>query len=126
MTGPVVGCVARRRVLLVDDHSAFRAAAGAWLAHEGLTVVGACADGEEALARWADLRPDLVLLDLNLPGISGVAVAEALAKAPDPPAVIIISSDAEAGSDAQVRGAPVVGFIAKRDLTWPAIDALLC
>ena len=67
-----------------------------------------------------------MLLDLNLPGISGVAVAESLAATPDPPSVIIISSDAEAGSDAQVRDAPVVGFIAKRDLTWPAIDALLC
>jgi CheY-like chemotaxis protein len=112
-------------VLLVDDHAAFRASAGAWLTHEGQTVVGTCASGEEALASWAELRPDLVLLDLNLPGISGVAVAEALAGTPDPPSVIIISSDAEAGSDAQVRSAPVVGFIAKQDLTWPAVDALL-
>jgi CheY-like chemotaxis protein len=113
-------------VLLVDDHAAFRASAGAWLTHEGLAVVGVCATGEEALVSCAELHPDLVLLDLNLTDMSGVVVAEALAATPEPPAVIIISSDAEAGSDAQVRGAPVVGFIAKRDLTWPAIDALLC
>jgi CheY-like chemotaxis protein len=118
--------MARRRVLLVDDHAAFRASAAAWLNHEGHEVVGSCATGEEALRSCARLHPDLVLLDLNLPGLSGVAVAEQLAVAPDPPVVIIISSDTEAGSDAQVRDAPVVGFIAKRDLTWPAIDALLC
>ena len=115
-----------RRVLLVDDHAAFRASAGAWLIHERQRVVGSCASGEDALVSCAQLRPDLVLLDLNLPGISGIEVAEALAAAPDPPAVILISSDADAGVDAQVRGAPVVGFIAKRDLTWPAVDALLC
>lgn len=126
MADPVVGSAARQRVLLVDDHAAFRASAEAWLAHEGLTVVGTCASGEDALVSCAELRPDLVLLDLNLPGISGLAVAEALAETADPPSIIMISSDAEAGSDAQVRGAPVVGFIAKGDLTWPAIDALLC
>ena len=126
MTGHAAGPVARRRVLLVDDHAAFRASAAAWLAHEGQEVVDSCATGEEALPSCARLHPDLVLLDLNLPGLSGIAVAERLAAAPDPPAVIIISSDAEAGSDAQVRDAPVVGFIAKRDLTWPAIDAMLC
>ena len=121
----MAGRVARRRVLLVDDHAAFRTSAGSWLAHEGQNVVGTCASGEEALVSCARLHPDLVLLDLNLSGMSGVAVAEALAESPSPPIVIIISSDAEAGSDAQVRGAPAVGFIAKRDLTWPAIDALL-
>ena len=118
--------VTARRVMLVDDHAGFRASAGAWLAHEGVAVVGVCASGEEALVSCVELHPDLVLIDLNLPGMSGVAVAEALAVTPEPPDVIIISSDADAGSDAHVRGAPVVGFIAKRDLTWPAIDALLC
>jgi two-component system nitrate/nitrite response regulator NarL len=121
-----MGGTASHRVLVVDDHPGFRASAASWLTHEGQTVVGSCASGEEALPAVEELRPDLVLLDVNLPGISGVDVAEQLAKTPNPPAVIIISSDAEAGSDAQVRDAPVVGFIAKRDLTWPAIDALLC
>jgi CheY-like chemotaxis protein len=119
------GRAAERRVLLVDDHAGFRTSARSWLTQEGQLVVGACGSGEEALVSCAELHPDLVLLDLNLPGMSGVAVADALAATADPPSVIIISSDAEAGSDAQVRGAPVVGFIAKRDLTWPAIDALL-
>src|SRR3954468_23076932 len=126
MTGLVVGPAARRRVLLVDDHAAFREAAAAWLAHEGQDVVGSCPSGEEALTSCARLHPDLVLLDLHLPGLSGVAVAEILAATPDPPVVVIISSEAEAGLDAQVRNAPVAGFIAKRALTWSTIDALLC
>lgn len=126
MAGPVGSPAARRRVLLVDDHAAFRAAAAAWLAHEGQDVVGSCPSGEEALASCARLRPDLVLLDLHLPGLSGVAVAQLLAATPEPPDVVIISSEAEAGLDVHVRDAPIVGFIAKRDLTWSAIDALLC
>lgn len=126
MAGPVTGLGARRRVLLVDDHAAFRTAAATWLAQEGQDVVGTCGRGEEVLSSCSRLHPDLVLLDLNLPGLSGVEVAEELAGIPNPPAVIIISSDAEAGSDTQVRNAPVVGFVAKQDLTWPVIDALLC
>lgn len=125
MAGPSAGSRTIRRVLLVDDHAAFRASAGAWLSHEGQLVVGTCASGEEALSACADLGPDVVLLDLNLPGISGVEVARALAELADAPDVVIISSDTEAGSDVLVRTAPVVGFIAKEDLTWAAIESLL-
>lgn len=114
-----------RSVLVVDDHAGFRASARAWLVREGFDVVGESASGEAALRDALDLAPDLVLLDLNLPGISGLEVAAALAARPDAPAVIIISSDAEAGADPLVRVAPVAGFLAKRDLACDAIDTLL-
>ncbi|MEY2583528.1 MAG: hypothetical protein QOE09_3377 [Ilumatobacteraceae bacterium] len=72
------------------------------------------------------LQPELLLLDIHLPGISGVDVAQELSRTARPPQVILISSDTDAGIDPDVQGAPVRGFLPKRDLTCAAIDALLC
>ena len=114
-----------RRVLLVDDHPAFAASARALLTHEGFDIVGVAATGEEALTMCHTLRPELLLLDIHLPGISGLDVAQELARTWCPPAMILISSDTDAGSDPMVLSAPVRGFLPKRDLTCAAIDALL-
>jgi len=59
----------RRTVLIVDDHGAFRESASALLEAEGFTVVGQAADGEAAVAESERLRPDVVLLDIRLPGL---------------------------------------------------------
>ena len=80
------------RVLLVDDHAGFRASASAFLAVEGLPVVGTAASGEEAMAAVEACRPDLVLVDLFLPGIDGVEVAERLAARDEPPAADVIAA----------------------------------
>jgi len=61
----------RGRVLIVDDHAAFRESASALLEAEGFDVVGEAADGESAVAEVARLRPDIVLLDIQLPGLDG-------------------------------------------------------
>ena len=82
----------RTRVLIVDDHDGFRASARALLEAEGFAVVGEAADGIGALAAVERLRPDVVLLDVQLPDLDGFAVAERLAAAPDPPRVVLISS----------------------------------
>src|SRR5437762_7141371 len=60
-----------RTVLIVDDHPSFRGTAHAVLEAEGFAVVGEAADGAEALAKAAALRPDVVLLDLQPPAIDG-------------------------------------------------------
>ena len=60
-------------VLVVDDQAPFRLAARAVLRRtEGFELVGEAADGEEALARARELRPALVLMDINMPGMSGI------------------------------------------------------
>lgn len=115
----------RRRLVLVDDHAGFRESMQAWLAHEGYDVVGAVPDGEAGILLCDEVRPDVVLLDLHLPGRSGVEVAVDLADLARPPTVILISSDSAAVDDPLVRAAPVAGFLAKRDLACDAIDALL-
>lgn len=113
------------RVLLVDDHAGFITSARALLAHGGLDIVGEARSGEEALAIVGRTLPDLVLLDLHLPGISGVEVAQEMSLGEKAPDIILISSDSEAADDPEVLSAPVRGFIPKRDLTCVAIAALL-
>lgn len=67
--------MSRIRVLLVDDHAVLRDSLAAFLAlYPDIEVVGQAADGVEALAQIAALRPDIVLLDLNMPGLSGLEV----------------------------------------------------
>ena len=70
-----------RTVLIVDDHAGYRAGARALLERDGFEVVGEAADGESAVASARRLRPDVVLLDIQLPGLDGFAVAELLAAA---------------------------------------------
>lgn len=67
------------RVLIVDDHQLIREGLQKVLSlQEGIAVVGEAATGEEALRLARELRPDVVLLDINLPGMDGVKVCEAL------------------------------------------------
>jgi DNA-binding NarL/FixJ family response regulator len=75
----------RPTVLIVDDHAAFRASARALLQAEGFDVIGEATDGAEAVEAVAALRPQIVLLDIQLSDLDGLAVAEQLAAAPDPP-----------------------------------------
>ncbi len=69
------------RILIVDDSPGFRAAAAELLAARGFEVLGAAADGKQALAAVAGGCPDGILLDINLPGSDGFAVAASLATA---------------------------------------------
>ena len=88
------------RVLLVDDQPAFlRAMAAVIEETRGFVAVGVAASGEECLLLAEELRPDLVLLDVNLPGIDGVETAQRLGRQDLPPAVVLLSTyDEDAGA----------------------------
>jgi DNA-binding NarL/FixJ family response regulator len=113
-------------VLIVDDHAAFRESVGALLEAEGFFVVGEAAGGAEAVAQVERLRPDVVLLDIQLPDLDGFAVAQRLARAPDPPAIVFISSRDAAAYGLRLEAATARGFIAKRELSGAALAALVC
>jgi DNA-binding NarL/FixJ family response regulator len=115
----------RRTVLIVDDHEEFRSSAGALLDAEGFDVVGEAPDGPTAIEAVARLRPDVVLLDIQLPGPDGLTVAEQLAGTPDPPAVVLISSRDAAAYGPRLTETPARGFIQKAALSGEAITALL-
>ena len=115
----------RTRVLIVDDHEGFRASARALLEAEGFAVVGEAADGIGALTAVERLRPDVVLLDVQLPDLDGFSVAERLAAAPDPPRVVLISSRDAAAYGPRVQAAGARGFLAKRELSGASLAALV-
>lgn len=100
------------------------------LTRGGFSVVGEVADGASALSSARELRPDLVLLDIQLPDIDGFRVADGLlaaalvAQTPSP-GVVLMSSRASADYGSRVAVAPVLGFIAKADLSGSAVRALL-
>jgi DNA-binding NarL/FixJ family response regulator len=115
----------RPTVLLVDDHADFRASARVLLEAEGFPVVGEAAGGAEALAAVRRLRPTVVLLDVQLPDIDGIEVAERLAARGDAPAVVLISGRDPRAYGGRLTAAPARGFIAKAQLTGPALAALV-
>jgi DNA-binding NarL/FixJ family response regulator len=112
-------------VLIVDDHEDFRQIARALLEAEGIEVVGEAADGESAISEAERLRPQLVLLDVQLPGIDGFEVAARLRESSDPPAVVLTSSHAPSSYRRRLAQSQARGFIPKGELSGEALAALL-
>jgi DNA-binding NarL/FixJ family response regulator len=112
-------------VLVVDDHDGFRSFARALLQAEGFEIVGEAIDGASALEAVAKLRPDMVLLDVQLPDLDGFQVAERLAERDDPPLVVLVSTRDAASYRRRLADTPARGFIPKGELSGPALRALV-
>ena len=109
------------RVLLVDDHDVFRHGLAQLLADEGLAIAGEASGGEAGVRLAAELRPHVVLMDLAMPGISGVEATRAIAAAGGPPVVVLTLSDDDASMlEALLAGA--AGYVPK-DATLQQIVA---
>jgi two-component system nitrate/nitrite response regulator NarL len=115
----------RPRVLIVDDHDGFRAVARSLLESEGFDVVGEAADGGSAVVAALTLRPGIVLLDVHLPDTDGFTIARQLAGLPEPPVVVLVSSRPIADLRRRVGDSPVVGFLAKDELSGAAVTAIV-
>lgn len=112
------------RCLIVDDSARFLEAARTLLERDGVLVVGVTSTGAEALARVVELTPDVVLLDIDLNGESGLELAPRLARTA--PSVIILTST-HAPDDVQelVAASPARGFLHKSKLSGQALRDLL-
>ena len=115
-----------RTVLIVDDHPSFRATARALLESEGFDVVGEARDGREALEQAELLRPEVILLDVQLPDTTGFEVARALAHSNGiGPVVVLVSSRDGSDYGEQISASGARGFVAKGELSGAAIRSLL-
>ena len=111
-------------MLIVDDDPSFRGAALGLLAARGYKVVGEAACGAEGVALASELRPDAVLLDVNLPDADGLTLVARLTAAAGP-RVLLTSSDVTAVPARLMRSCGAAGFVAKEDLADAALDAYL-
>jgi two-component system nitrate/nitrite response regulator NarL len=110
-----------RTVLIVDDHARFRRSARALLEYEGFDVVGEAATGEDAVALAADLAPEMLLLDVQLPDFDGFEVAARLrGRAPSPQIVLVSNRDA-VDYGAKLAASGVRGFIPKAQLSGESL-----
>ncbi len=112
-------------VLIVDDHAAFRAVARTVLARSGFEVIGEAVDGEDALLVAARIEPDIVVLDVQLPGITGFEVARQLRAKPNPPVVVLVSTADAADYGRRIGKSGAVGFITKSNLSGDTLHAIL-
>ncbi|HMQ52491.1 MAG TPA: response regulator transcription factor [Anaerolineae bacterium] len=113
------------QILIADDHGVLRAGLRALLsAEEGIAVVGEAGDGPEALRLAALLEPDMVLLDLSMPGLSGIEVTRQLKK--DRPCIhtliLTVHEDRTLLEEALHAGAS--GYILKKAVESELIDAI--
>jgi DNA-binding NarL/FixJ family response regulator len=106
--------VAPVRVLIVDDQEPFRRAAATVVdLTEPFLVVGAVDSGEGCLAAVPALLPDLVLMDVSLPGIDGIEAARRIADLPHPPVVVLVSTHPEDDLRDALRSCGAAAYIAK-------------
>jgi DNA-binding NarL/FixJ family response regulator len=112
-------------VLIVDDHDVFRAAARALLEADGFEVIGEAADGPRAIHAVTTLRPNVVLLDIQLPGPDGFHVAEQIARMPDPPVVVLMSSRDATAYGPRLLQTSARGFLTKGALSGQELAALV-
>lgn len=112
------------RCLIVDDSARFLEAARTLLERDGIRVVGVAFTGAEALAGAAELAPDLVLLDIDLDGESGLELAPRLARTA---ACVIILTSTHPLDDLQelVAASPARGFLHKSKVSGQALRDLL-
>ncbi|MDP9331476.1 MAG: response regulator transcription factor [Actinomycetota bacterium] len=111
-----------RTLLIVDDHAGFRSWAREVLRNEGFGIVGEAADGASAIRAVGDLQPEVVLLDLQLPDMSGFEVADRIATQ----ATIVLTSSRDAFDYGnRIATSPAAGFVPKAELTGAALEAIV-
>jgi DNA-binding NarL/FixJ family response regulator len=113
------------RCLIVDANASFLKAAATLLEREGMRIVGVASTGAEALTQARALRPDVILLDIDLGAESGLEIAGRLVEAePDGARVILISTHAEADFADLIDATPAAGFVPKSELSASAVQRL--
>ena len=111
------------RIVVADDNAAFLAKLVSVLATE-FEVVGTAADGKSALERIRLCQPNVVVLDLEMPGLNGIEVTRELAESPSSPAVVICSVETGLEFVEAARQAGTLGYVSKARLADDLIVAV--
>jgi DNA-binding NarL/FixJ family response regulator len=114
-----------QRVLIVDDHAEFRSLARALLERGGFEVVGEASDGAATLRAVDETRPEIVLLDVQLPDGNGFDFARTICDRHDAPTVVMISSRDVGDFGHRLERSGARGFIPKSRLSGRALAALI-
>jgi len=113
------------RILLVDDHAVVREGLCALLEqHEGLKIVGEAGDGEAAIDKARDLQPDVVLMDLKMPGPGAADTIRALLELPGDIRVLVFTSYAEEAQVQEILNAGALGYLLKDALREDLLRAV--
>jgi DNA-binding NarL/FixJ family response regulator len=125
-TAPIenhTGTSAALRVLVVDDNAAMLARAVAVLSN-AFTVAGTAKDGPSALEAAARLHPDVIVLDISMPGMSGLEVAVALRRAGSTAEIVFLTVHEEDEFVSVAREVGGLGYVVKPRLSTDLIDAV--
>jgi DNA-binding NarL/FixJ family response regulator len=112
-------------VVIVDDNERFRAKARRMLEAGGYEVLADVPDGAAALAAVRRHRPAVALVDVQLPDMSGMLVADLLAREPDAPAVVLTSTCDASDFGSLLTSCGARGFLPKAELSAAGIEALV-
>jgi DNA-binding NarL/FixJ family response regulator len=111
-------------ILIVDDHPSFRSFARDLLESEGFDVVGESEDGRSGLRAALALRPEVVLMDVQLPDVTGMEVTRRILTELAT-AVVLVSTRDESDYGADIETSGAVGFVPKAELSGARIRQLL-
>jgi DNA-binding NarL/FixJ family response regulator len=112
------------RVMVVDDHPMWRDAVERDLIQAGLDVVAVAANGREALARFPAARPDVIVLDLQIPAPNGIEVTAAVAAANPEVRVLVLSASGEQSDVFAAVKAGATGYLVKSASKAELLDAV--
>ena len=112
------------RVLIVDDQRPFREASRMVVEMtDGFEVVGEAENGEDAVSMASDLRPDLVLMDVQMPGIDGLESTRRIMSLDSPPRVLVMSTHESGSYEEPALAAGAIAFIPKSEFSMDALEA---
>lgn len=113
------------RVIVVDDHPVVRYAIARLLAkQQDIAVVGEGADGQDALALVETQKPDILVLDIEMPVMSGIEVAESMFQQASPTKIIILSNYTDRGLVEELFALGARGYVVKDDAPGHLVNAV--